>query len=210
MDILDLNKKAWDNIGGKATSPYIEHEKYLQLFNLFCQKLPKNASVLDLGCGPGLPVTKELVNRGFNVTAVDISDTMIDLAKKNVSNAKYVRISMTEIDFNEEFDGVISSYAMLCLDPENFRKTAEKISRSLKKVGFFFLALNEPSPDHKEDENYTQIMGQDMYSRPYTEEEIKDIFTEYNMKTIKVEREIVVSDEYGTEFSLLVLMQKTP
>ena len=208
MKILDLSKKAWNKIGAKTASPYIRHKKYLKIFNLFCKNLPKNSSVLDLRCGPGVPVTKELVKRGFKVTAIDISSTMISLAKRNVPKAKYIRSSMTDINFDKEFDGVISSYSMLCLDPKNFKKTAKKIAKSLKKNGFFFLALNEPRPGHKEKENITTIMGQKLYSRPYTEKEIRTIFSKQNMKIIKVEREIIMSKEYGKEYSLIILMQK--
>ncbi|MEA2037834.1 MAG: class I SAM-dependent methyltransferase [Nanoarchaeota archaeon] len=206
MGVLELNKKAGDKIGEKAASPYIKHKTYLEVFNLFCKKLPKDAFVLDFGCGSGLPFTKELVKRGFEVTAIDISDIMIELAKKNVSEAKFIRVSMTDINFKEDFDGIFSGYTMLCLDPKNFEIAAKKAVKSLKQGGFFFLALNEPPPGHKEEENYTKIMGQEMYSRPYTEDEIRKVFSE--LKIIKVEREIVGSKAYGIEYTLLVLMQK--
>ncbi len=209
MDVLKLNKKAWDKIGEKTASPYIKHKKYLEVFNLFCSKLPKNASVLDFGCGPGIPFTKELVKRGFKVTAIDISDTMIKEAKKNVPEANYVRVSMTDIDFENEFDGIFSGYTMLCLDPENFKIAAKKAVKSLKRGGFFFLALNEPPPEgHDESGNYTEIMGQKMYSRPYTEDEVRKSFAELNMKIIEVARETVSSKAYGDEYTLLVPMQK--
>ena len=209
MDVLELNKKAWDKIGEKTASPYIKHKKYLEVFNLFCSKLPKNASVLDFGCGPGIPFTRELVKRGFQVTAIDISDTMIKEAKKNVSEATYVRVSMTDINFENEFDGIFSGYTMLCLDPENFKIATKKAVKSLKRGGFFFLALNEPAPEgHNESENYTEIMGQKMYSRPYTEEEVRKVFEKLNMKIIKVARETVSSKAYGDEYTLLILMQK--
>jgi SAM-dependent methyltransferase len=208
MDILKLNKKAWDVIGEKTASPYIKHKTCLEVFNLFCNKLPKNASVLDFGCGPGLPFTKELIKMGFKVTAIDISDKMIRIAKKNVPEAKYIRVSMTDIYFKEEFNGIFSGYTMLCLDPKNFEIAAKKAIKSLKRGGFFFLTLNEPPPGHNEDENYTEIMGQKMYSRPYTEDEIRKVFSKLNMKIIKVKRETVSSKAYGKEYMLLVLMQK--
>ena len=209
MGVLKLNKKAWDKIGEKTASPYFKHKKYLEVFNLFCNKLTKNASVLDFGCGPGLPITKELVKRGFKVTAIDISDTMIKVAEKNVPEAKYFRVSMTDINFENEFDGIFSGYTMLCLDPNNFEIAAKKAVKSLKRGGFFFLALNEPpSEGHDDAENYTEIMGQKMYSRPYTENEIRAVFSKLNMKILKVERETVTSEAYGDESTLLVLMQK--
>jgi len=209
MDVPELNKKAWDKIGEKTASPYIKHKKYLAVFNLFCSKLPKNASVLDFGCGPGIPFTKKLVKRGFKVTAIDISDTMIKEAKKNVPEANYVRVSMTDINFENKFDGIFSGYTMLCLDPKNFKIAAKRAVKSLKRSGFFFLALNEPAPEgHDESENYTEIMGQKMYSRPYTEDEVREVFEKLNMRIVKVARETVSSKEYGDEYTLLVLMQK--
>ncbi|MFA5021578.1 MAG: class I SAM-dependent methyltransferase [Patescibacteria group bacterium] len=210
MDILTLNKKAWDKIGGKTASPYIKHKKYLEIFNLFCKKLPKNAAVLDLGCGPGLPITKELVSKGFRVTALDISDTMIKLAKKNVVGPKYIKMSMTDIAFKDQFDGIISSYTMLCLDVKDFIKTAKKIAKALKKNGFFFLILNEPPPNFKAEpeDNFTEIDGQKMFSRPYPENEIQKIFSECDLKIIKVARETIISKMYGKEYCLIVLMQK--
>lgn len=209
MDILKLNKKAWDKIGKKATSPYIEGKKYLEMFNLFCNKLPKEAFVLDFGCGPGLPFTKELVKKGFRVTAIDISNKMIEIAKKNVPEANYIQASMTNLEFENKFDGIFSGYSMLCLDPVNFKIAAQKAVKSLKQNGYFFLSLNEPPPEgHIEKENYTEIMGQKIYSRPYTENEIRDIFSKLNMKIIKVAREILESKDYGKEYALFVLMQK--
>lgn len=68
-DILALNRKAWDAIGERTASPYLACPGYLRLFEHFCASLPKGARVLDLGCGPGVPVTRELVNKGFRVTS---------------------------------------------------------------------------------------------------------------------------------------------
>lgn len=38
--------------------------------------LPAGATVLDLGCGNGVPITKTLIERGFNVYGVDASASM--------------------------------------------------------------------------------------------------------------------------------------
>lgn len=69
-DILALNRKAWDAIGERTASPYLGCPGYLRLFERFCasiQHLPHRARVLDLGCGPGVPVTRELIRKGFTV-----------------------------------------------------------------------------------------------------------------------------------------------
>lgn len=209
MNTLELNRKAWNSIGKDAASPYIHQKKYLEVFNSFCSKLSKQASVLDFGCGPGIPFTQELVKRGYHVTAIDISDTMIAEARKNVPEATYERVSMTDITFEDQFDGIFSGYTMLCLDPDNFNIAAQKAVKALKQGGWLFLALNEPAPQgHDESENFTEIMGEKMYSRPYTEQEIRAVFEPLHMKIVHVARETVRSEAYGDEYTLLVLMQK--
>ncbi|MAG61122.1 hypothetical protein CL619_05015 [archaeon] len=209
MNILKINKKGWDTIGKKAAPPTITEKIFKQQVEEFCSLLPKKAKILDLGCGPGLPYTKEFVRRGFEVTGVDISETMIKLASKNVPEAKYVCQSMTQITFTKEFDGVFASYSMLCLTPGLFEKTARKIAKALKQKGLFSLGLNEAGPKgHNESEDITEIMGQEIYSRPYSEKEIKDIFLPLKMKIISVNRQTIHSEEYGEEYSLVILMQK--
>lgn len=209
MDILTLNKQAWDKIGSKTASPYISHEKYLEVFTEFCNALEESAAVLDFGCGPGIPFTKELVKRGFEVTAIDISDTMVQQASQNVPEASYQCVSMTDIEFHDHFDGIFSGYTMLCLDPKNFEIAAKKAVNALKSQGLFFLAINEPGPEgHDEEESFVELLDEQMYSRPYTEAEVREVFEPLGMKTLRVARETVHSEAYGDEYTLLMLMQK--
>jgi hypothetical protein len=95
------------------------------------------------------------------------------------------------------------------LDPDNFKKTAAKVTISVKKGGFFLLSLNEPSLDHIDGDNITCIMGEELYSRPYTESEVREIFSKLGMNVLIVDREIIESKEYGKEYCLMVLMQKS-
>jgi hypothetical protein len=37
----------------------------------FCALIPAGGAVLDIGCGSGLPVAGELIERGFDVAGVD-------------------------------------------------------------------------------------------------------------------------------------------
>lgn len=39
----------------------------------WCQTLPSGATILDLGCGTGVPILQVLVERGFKVYGVDAS-----------------------------------------------------------------------------------------------------------------------------------------
>jgi 2-polyprenyl-3-methyl-5-hydroxy-6-metoxy-1,4-benzoquinol methylase len=78
---------------------------------------PAGGDVLDLGCGNGIPAAKWLSDNGFCVTGVDLSDTMVERARRLVPKATFLRGDVTtvdEVDFDvSTFDAVVSFYALI-------------------------------------------------------------------------------------------------
>jgi SAM-dependent methyltransferase len=208
VDVISLNKKAWNKVARKYEKA--KYGKINPLVEHFCDLLPKNGYILDLGAGTGLPFAKHFVEKGFSVLGVDISARMVELAQKNVPQAEFRELSMTDISYENEFDGVFSNYSLLLLDPTLFKEVAKKIVKSLKKNGIFYLALNEPEQDstNLDEDVIVEIMGAKMYSRAYTEKEILDIFTPLGMKCLKIRRETIKSKEFGIEHALRFLFRK--
>jgi SAM-dependent methyltransferase len=62
-------------------------------------RLPAGVRVLDLGCGAGLPVARDLQDRGFVVTGIDGSRRQIELARGNVPGPTFVQADMTNANF---------------------------------------------------------------------------------------------------------------
>ncbi len=197
--ILQLNKKAWDNAAKTYDKEF--HGQIYSLFNDFCDQLPKGAYILDLGTGTGLPYAKLLIEKGFKVLGIDISTEMINIARKNVPEARFKEISMTDINYKKKFDGIFSSYSMLQLNPHLFKETAIKIVQALIKGGIFYLCLNGPWVDgiDLDEDVIIDFKGNKMYSRPYSRQEILNIFIPLGMKLLKFEVEIVTSESWGKE-----------
>jgi SAM-dependent methyltransferase len=59
--------------------------------------LPTKSRVLDLGCGPGVPVARVLARRGHDVVGIDGSARQLSLARLNVSNAHFIHADMTRV-----------------------------------------------------------------------------------------------------------------
>ncbi|NVM38251.1 MAG: class I SAM-dependent methyltransferase [Candidatus Lokiarchaeota archaeon] len=199
FDIIKLNRKAWDNAAKSYDKEF--HGKIHTLFDYFCDKLPKGGYILDLGSGTGLPYAKLLIEKGFKVLGIDLSAEMIKIARKNVPKAKFKEISMTNLNYKEEFDGIFSSYSMLLLNPQLFKETAKRIVQGLKKGGIFYLCINGPwieGADLDKDV-IIEFKGEKMYSRPYSKEEILNIFVPLGMKLLKFEKEIITSETWGKE-----------
>ena len=69
--------------------------------------------MLDIGCGPGIPVDRYLIDNGDKVIGLDISESQIELAKKNVPEATYEVKDISTLTMREySVDAVVSFYVV--------------------------------------------------------------------------------------------------
>ena len=79
--------------------------------------LPASSRVLDLGCGAGRPVDSFLVGRGHRVVGIDISESMIALARRNVPEGSFERRDMASLRPGDyRVDAIVSFYALIHVD----------------------------------------------------------------------------------------------
>ena len=70
--------------------------------------LPAGASVLDLGCGGGSPVAAFMVERGFRVTGIDASPTLIALCRVRMPGQEWIVADMRTLALDRRFDAVLA------------------------------------------------------------------------------------------------------
>ncbi|MCU7960341.1 MAG: class I SAM-dependent methyltransferase [gamma proteobacterium symbiont of Bathyaustriella thionipta] len=80
------------------------------LLKRFDSHLPEESQILDIGCGPGVPITRYLADKWHMLTAIDCSNEMIRLAQKKIPNVICLYEDMYQLDFPDDcFDGVVAS-----------------------------------------------------------------------------------------------------
>ena len=95
--------------------------------------------LLDIGCGTGKHANL-LVDKGYNVDAIDISDSMIELAKKNYG--KKVSFSLGDIrnfNLNKTYDVITSLFHVMSyqVSNEDLDASFKTIYNHLKPEGYF-------------------------------------------------------------------------
>lgn len=112
------------------------------------RKLCPGAPVLDLGCGAGIPATRWLAERGFSVTGVDISERQLDLARKLVPTATFLKADMTELDFEPDtFDAVVAFHSIIHVPKEEHPALLAEVHRWLRPGGLFLATLTMTEVD---------------------------------------------------------------
>lgn len=153
-------------------------------------KLPKDAKILELGCGPGYLWIDNIsrVPQGWNVTLSDLSPGMLDDAWRNLVVTgrafQFKEIDAQYIPFEEEsFDAVIANH-MLYHVPDRQRGLAE-IRRVVKPNGRLFATTI--GKDHlKEISNWIQRVNPETdfvsFGSPFTLdnglEQLKQFFSQ--------------------------------
>jgi len=102
----------------------------------WARTLPPGATVIDLGCGSGLPITKVLVDEGLSVCGVDASPSMVRAFRENFPELAVVCEAVEESSFFERtFDGVVSWGLIFLLGLDDQRRLIQRVARILRPGG---------------------------------------------------------------------------
>ena len=130
------NWVAWARAPGHDSYWQFHRDRFLSLLP------PAPADVLDVGCGEGrLP--RDLKARGYAVTGVDGSPTMIDFATEADPEGDYRVADAAQLPFNDASFGVITAFMSLH-DVDDLDGVAREIGRVLLPGGHTCLAIVHP------------------------------------------------------------------
>ena len=102
----------------------------------WAKKLPRAGSVVDLGCGPGLPITVILLEEGLRVFGVDAAPSLVAAFQRNLPGTPIVCESVLESRlFDRNFDAVLSIGVMFLLKPEEQHRLIRRFADILVPGG---------------------------------------------------------------------------
>lgn len=107
----------------------------------FQSLLSPNASLLDIGSGPGYDA-KYFCEKGFQVTGIDFSDTMISIASQSAPLAKFIKMDMRRLDqIKEKFDAIWSSFSFLHINQDDAAGVLSQFKDVLKDNGLIYICI---------------------------------------------------------------------
>jgi SAM-dependent methyltransferase len=150
----DLVRRGYDEISfvyrdddGRAAASSAEHVgRYAGWVAELAGLLPAGATVADLGCGAGIPATRELTGHGLRAIGVDFSAVQLARARRLVPAASLVRADITALGLRPAaLDAVVSFYTLIHLPLADQRALFPRI-RSWLRPGGYLLAITGAWP----------------------------------------------------------------
>ncbi len=139
-----------------------ERSGYAHLLSWLTPLLADGARVLDLGCGCGVPVSRELARR-FRVTGVDISPVQVERARRLVPGARFVRADMAEVEFPPRaFDAAVAFFSLINLPLAEQRPVIERVAGWLEPGGRLLAVVGKVASTRIE-RDFRGVRGVPMY-----------------------------------------------
>lgn len=108
--------------------------------------LPETVA-LDAGCGYGR-TTEHLIESGIlpaNVTGVDINESLLGLARRNLPQATFIHADLACFEpVPDTYDLVTASMVFEYLDEDGFKRTLANVHKGLKDGGVLFFVTTHP------------------------------------------------------------------
>lgn len=117
----------------KTVTKQYQKKAYQNLL-LLIQKVP-HASILEVGCAQG-DFTRELITLSSDITAIDVSESAIAVAKKNVQGVTFAVSSLEEFEHEKKFDIVI------CAEVLYYILDLKKALQKLSQLGKYLVTSN--------------------------------------------------------------------
>lgn len=203
-DYLQSTIRSYD----KTVREYAKNVAPLHPYHIsdrFIKLLLEESFVLDVGCGSGRDA-EIFVSHGFSVTGIDLSENMIEYARKNVKGAAFQVMDLRNLTFDKNsFHGIWASASYLHVRKHEIGSALQEAHRVLKPGGIFYLSVKEGAGEqHEPDTRYGNC---EKFWSYFSEKEIKTILEDSGFNVVHSEHEMQES-EYATHPFIHILCGK--
>lgn len=174
---MDLNKNSYNQIASDWAKS--RNKSFLsELIIDFTNKLKLNANVLDIGCGTGYPIGAYLANRGFEITGIDFSESMIQKAiELHLPKSQFFLTDFFDFVPTRLFDGIIAFDSFFHFPYASQRLIYPKVANWLQPGGVLLFTHGLKSSEINSD-----MFGQPFYYSSLDKDEVIQLLESNGME----------------------------
>jgi len=124
----------------------------------FANLIHAGSKILDVGCGAGKPIDEYLVQHGYEVHCLDLSESMIELARSNVPEATFEIRDMSELKRGDyRVSGIVSMYAIFHTPRERHQQVLERFASFMPDGGALLITMGSTEWEGSEEFHGTEM-----------------------------------------------------
>jgi 2-polyprenyl-3-methyl-5-hydroxy-6-metoxy-1,4-benzoquinol methylase len=189
---------------------HMEESLYNDTFDVFCNTITKqNASILELGCGPG-NISKYLLKKrpDFKLFGIDLSANMIELAKINNPLTEFEVMDCRDINsLNKTFEGIMCGFCLPYLSKEEAIQLINDSSKLLNPNGVIYISTMED--DYSKSSWKSSSDGKHQLFMYYHQEDyLGEVLTKNGFKIIELRHQDYPTTDGTKVVDLIIIAQK--
>ncbi|ENU93458.1 hypothetical protein F971_00968 [Acinetobacter vivianii] len=177
QNIIELYQRyaqEWIEIRGKGLSEKVWLDRFLSL-------LPISANILDLGCGSAQPIAAYFIAQGHQVTGVDASEYMIEMARQSFPEQVWMQQDFREYFTEQKFQGIVAWDSFFHLTQDDQRKMFKRFAEYAQS-GTALMFSSGPA----QGEVIGSLFGEPLYHASLSAEEYQTLLQDNGFKLIKM------------------------
>ena len=176
----------WYDANAETYASNIEPYISIALANKFIKLLGKGKKILDAGSAAGRD-SHYFFNKGLEVTGVDLSEELIEIARKKCPEIEFIKADFRKLPFEDNFfDGVWAHAALVHMEKiEDIKRALKEFKKVLKKDGILYVYVKTGKKET--DIVSDKLSGHKRFFRYYSKEQIEGLIKELNFKIISSE-----------------------
>jgi SAM-dependent methyltransferase len=162
LDPKTTVRRGYDLVSQTYRADDADEGKYSEWLDLLEKRVDAGSSVLDLGCGCGVPVARRLARR-YDVTGIDLSPVQVERARGLVPSARFICADMTTMRFSREsFSAIVCLYALIHVPLSEQPALLTNVRRWLRPGGVFLATVGHKAWTGLE-KDWLGVRGADMW-----------------------------------------------
>jgi SAM-dependent methyltransferase len=211
MDKYAITIDTYNKSARQFQDKFMDLDLYNDLYDKFCSLIEKqNAEIFEIACGPG-NITKYLLNvrPDFRILGIDLSSSMIDLAKINNPVADFILMDCRDIyKIDKKYDAIMCGFCLPYLTREESAKLISDASGLLEQKGLLYISTME-GDYNKSGFETTSFSGQDkIYIHYHQADYLTNSLIDSGFKIIDLQRQDYPEQDGTFSTDMIIIAEK--
>jgi SAM-dependent methyltransferase len=182
VDLYEENAEEWDRQRNRNPEQrLLQPERLFERpwLDRFLALLRPGATVLDLGCGSGVPIGSYLIHRGVTLTGVDSSASLIAICRSRFLRCEWSVADMRGLDLGRRFDGILAWDSFFHLNHADQRLMFSVFSLHAGPGAVLMFTSG-----HEHGEVLSEFAGEPLYHSSLNPSEYRALLSQHNFQVV--------------------------